>query len=138
MEPEATSSVVNISSAWYGKWDGRYENGTKIVKKSIQQQIHYGVWSREHFPGVNITSDNEFKEEITKVFMVWYTETKDTEIIKWSGSFMTLLKTRGQDKKVVPKLLQQKWKQKQEILESDLPTDFTMIQAKSSYPYMVI
>ena len=51
---------------------------------------------------------------------------------------MKLLKTRGQDKKVVPESLQQKWKQKQQILETDLLTDFTMIQAESSYPYMVI
>ena len=55
MEPEATSSITNIPSTWYGKWDGRYENCTKTVKKSIQQQIHHGVWSRGHFPGVNIT-----------------------------------------------------------------------------------
>ena len=138
MEPEATSTIVNIPSVWYGKWDGRYENCTKIVKTRIQQRIYHGVWSRGHFPGVNIGSDNAFREEITKVYMAWYTATKDTEIMKWSGSFMKLLKTRGQDKKVVPKSLQQKCKQKQEILETDLPTDFTMIQAKSFHPYMVI
>ena len=106
MEPEATSSVVNIPSAWYGKWDGRYENGTKIVKKSIQQQIHHIVWSRGHFLGVNIASDNEFREEITKAYIALYTANKDTEIMKWSCSFMKLLKTRGQDKKVVPESLQ--------------------------------
>ena len=59
-------------------------------------------------------------------------------MVKWSGSFMTLLKTRGQDKKVVPQSLQQKWKQKEEILETDLPTDFTTIKTTSSHPYMVI
>ena len=69
MEPEATSSVVNISSTWYGKWDGRYKNCTKIVKKSIQQQIHYGVWFRWHFLAVKITSDNVLREAITKVYM---------------------------------------------------------------------
>ena len=51
---------------------------------------------------------------------------------------MTLLKTRGQDKKVVPQSWQQKWKTKEEILETDLPTDFTTIKATSCHPYMVI
>ena len=70
--------------------------------------------------------------------MAWYTATKDTEMVKGGGSFKTLLKTRGQDKQVVSESLQQKCKQKQEILETDLQTDFSMIKAKASYPYMVI
>ena len=37
---------------------------------------------------------------------------------------MTLLKIHGQDKNV----LQQRWKQKQEILETDVPTNFTIIK----------
>ena len=51
---------------------------------------------------------------------------------------MTLLKISGQDKKVVPVSLQQKWKQKQDTLETDLLTEYTMIKAKSRYPYVVI
>ena len=97
----------------------------------MQKQFQQGVWSRGHFLCVNITSDIEFREEITTVYMAWYTATKYTEMVKWSGSFMTLLKTRGQDKKIVPQSLQQKWKQKEEILETDLPTDFRTIKPTS-------
>ena len=138
MESIATSSVSNILSTWYGNWEGKYEDCTNIVKKSIQKQIQQSIWSRGHFPGVNITSDIEFREEITKVYMAQYTATKYIEMVKQRGSFRVLLKTRGQDKKVVPQSLQQKWKQKEEILETDLPTDFTMIKTTSTYPYLGI
>ena len=76
MECIATSSVSNIASAWYDKWEGKYEDCTTIVKKSIQKWIQQGVWSRGHFPEFNITSDIEYREEITKVYMAWYTATK--------------------------------------------------------------
>ena len=138
MQSIATSSVSNIPSAWYGKWEGKHQDCTKIGKKSIQKHIQQGVWSRGHFLRVNITKDMEFREEITKAYMAWYTATKYTAIVKWSGSFMTLLKTRGQDKKVVLQSLQHKWKQKEEILETDPSTDFTTIKATSSHPYIVI
>ena len=77
-------------------------------------------------------------EEITTVYIAWYTATKYTKMVKWSGSFMILLKTCGQDNKVVPQSLQQKWKQKEEILETDLPTDLTTIKATFCHPYMLI
>ena len=102
MESIATSSVSNISSTWYGKWEGKYEDCTRRVKKSIHKRVQQGVWSRGYFPGVNINSDIELREEITKAYIAWYTATKYTEMVKWSGSFITLLKTREQDKKVVP------------------------------------
>lgn len=74
---------------------------------------------------MDITSDMELREEITKVYVAWYMATKKTYKVKWGGSFMELMKCRKEDKKVIPEVLQKKWEETDEILDSDLPKDFT-------------
>ena len=41
---------------------------------------------------MDITSDMELREEITKVYVAWYMATKKTYKVKWGGSFMELMK----------------------------------------------
>ena len=101
MEPQQSTTQPENASRWFGKWDGRYEDCIPPVQKIIEKQIQYGVWKKGHFPGVLISSTDSLWEDVTKIYMAWYTTNLKTYRVKWSGSFYQLLKTRQQDKKVI-------------------------------------
>ena len=63
---------------WFRKWDSRYQDCSKILQKNIQLQINHRVWLKKDFVGVDITSDIQLREEVTKVYMEWYMTTKKT------------------------------------------------------------
>ena len=114
---------------WFGKWDGRYQDCSKILQKNIQQKINHRVWLKKDFVGEDITSDIQLREEITKVYMAWYMATKKTYRVKWSGSCIEFMKSMKEDKKVIPEVLLKKWETQDELLDSDLPNDFTSIHS---------
>ena len=126
------------SITWFGKWDGRYQDCSKILQKNIQQQIIHRVWLKKDFVGVDITSDIQLREEITKVYMAWYMATKKTYRVKWSGSFIELMKSKKEDKKVIAEVLLKKWETQDGLLDSDLPNDFSSIHSIPSCPYATI
>ena len=88
--------------------------------------------------GVDITCDIQLREEITKVYMAWYMATKKTYRVKWSGRFTELMKSKKEDKKVIPEVLLKKWETQDELLDSDPPNDFTSIYSIPSSPYDTI
>ena len=87
---------------------------------------------------MDITSDIQLREEITKVYMAWHMATKMTYRVQWSGSFIELMKSKKEDKKVIPEVLLKKSETQDELLDSDLPNDFPSIHSIPCCPYATI
>ena len=64
--------------------------------------------------------------------------TKKTYRVKWSGSFIELMKSKKEGKNVIPEVLLKKWKTLDELLDSHPPNDFTCIYSIPSCPYATI
>ena len=88
--------------------------------------------------GVDITSDIQLSEAITKVYVAWCMATKKTYSVKWSGSFIELTKSMKVDKMVILEVLLKKWESQDELLESHLPNDFTRVHSIPSCPHTTI
>ena len=87
---------------------------------------------------MDITCHIQLREEITKVYMAWYMATKKTYRVKWSGSFIELMISKMEDKKVILEVLPKKWETQDELLDSDPLDDFTSIHSIPSCPYPTI
>ena len=132
---QGISAPVHYSK-WYnadGKWTGTFLQCPKNHKKVIEAQIRRNVWSRGHFPGVMFSKEYPLEEEVSKEYMNWKYYARKAYRNKWVGHFKQLLEMdKEEQKQAIPPIVQRKWKQNEEVYESDLPSDFQKILSLSS------